>query len=265
MGSSEAQGAVKEPGSSAGPLRRAVRFARRVHDAAAPAPGPILRPVLRRVFDALWMSRELWEWAWRSFVATPLFLAQCESHGKDIRIDRLPYMLGRCRIRLGSNIRVSGLVAIQHSRKPGADPLLTIGSGVFIGHGCSFSIAERIEVGDYVSIGGGTFIADTNGHSHKRLDRPIWEDPADPEDIAPVIIEDNVHIGHGSVILKGVRIGARSVVGAHAVVRASVPPDSILAGNPARVAGWRAGAAPPPPAAPQGAAAAAAPSGPARR
>jgi acetyltransferase-like isoleucine patch superfamily enzyme len=51
----------------------------------------------------------------------------------------------------------------------------------------------------------------------------------------PVIIEDDVWIGMGAVILKGVRIGKGSVVAAGAIVTKDVPPNSIVAGNPAQV------------------------------
>ena len=45
----------------------------------------------------------------------------------------------------------------------------------------------------------------------------------------------DVWIGAGAVVLKGVTIGDRAVVGAHAVVTKDVPPDTVVAGNPARV------------------------------
>jgi maltose O-acetyltransferase len=53
--------------------------------------------------------------------------------------------------------------------------------------------------------------------------------------VRPVRIGDDVWIGTGAVILKGVTIGARAIVGAGAVVNRDVPPDVIVAGNPARV------------------------------
>ena len=51
----------------------------------------------------------------------------------------------------------------------------------------------------------------------------------------PVKIGDDVWIGQGAVILKGVKIGDRAIVGAHAVVTRDVPADAIVAGNPARL------------------------------
>lgn len=51
----------------------------------------------------------------------------------------------------------------------------------------------------------------------------------------PIVIEDDVMIGTRCIILKGVTIGARSVIGSGSVVTKSIPADSIAAGNPCRV------------------------------
>jgi len=51
----------------------------------------------------------------------------------------------------------------------------------------------------------------------------------------PVVIEDEVWIGYGALILPGVTVGTQSVIGAGAVVTKDVPPRTIVAGNPARV------------------------------
>ena len=51
----------------------------------------------------------------------------------------------------------------------------------------------------------------------------------------PILIEDNVWIGGGAILLPGVSIGRNAVVGAGAVVSRSVPASTVVAGNPARV------------------------------
>jgi acetyltransferase-like isoleucine patch superfamily enzyme len=50
-----------------------------------------------------------------------------------------------------------------------------------------------------------------------------------------VVIEDNVFIGTGSIILKGVRIGKNTIVGAGSVVTEDMPPNSVAVGNPCKV------------------------------
>jgi acetyltransferase-like isoleucine patch superfamily enzyme len=53
--------------------------------------------------------------------------------------------------------------------------------------------------------------------------------------MAPVELGENVFIGDGSRILKGVRVGTGSVIGAGSVVTTSIPDGVVAAGNPARV------------------------------
>ncbi len=52
--------------------------------------------------------------------------------------------------------------------------------------------------------------------------------------VGPVIIKDDVFIGRSAIILPGVTIGPRAIVGAGAVISKDVPPNSVVAGNPAR-------------------------------
>ncbi len=220
---------------------RLVRVARPVYHKVRNrglTPGPAAKHALAVATHAGLIVREALEWSHGALVATPFFLSMCAVHGEEVMVDRVPYVYGRCRLEVGSRIRVSGTISIIGSVR--GDPVLRIGDGTYIGHGSSFGIAQRIEIGRFVAVGSDTHIADTTGHSHRRLDTPIWMDPAEDRDVAPVVIEDNVHIGGRCIILKGVRIGARSVIGAGTVVRASVPPDSIVIGNPGRVAGFRA-------------------------
>jgi acetyltransferase-like isoleucine patch superfamily enzyme len=55
------------------------------------------------------------------------------------------------------------------------------------------------------------------------------------ERIAPVIIHDDVFVGHGAIVLGGTTIGEGSIIGAGSVMRESVPAGSIVMGNPAKV------------------------------
>lgn len=92
---------------------------------------------------------------------------------------------------------------------------------------------DSISIGDFVNVGAGTMIVDTDFHS---LD---WKDRRDGTDVAkkktaPVVIKDYAFIGTRSIILKGVTIGEKSIIGAGSVVSKSVPDGEIWAGNPAR-------------------------------
>ncbi|MFO1421907.1 MAG: acyltransferase, partial [Candidatus Competibacteraceae bacterium] len=55
--------------------------------------------------------------------------------------------------------------------------------------------------------------------------------------VGKIDIRDHVFVGHGSIILPGVTIGPNAIVAAGSVVNRDVPPDSIVAGVPARVVG----------------------------
>ena len=51
----------------------------------------------------------------------------------------------------------------------------------------------------------------------------------------PIVIEDGVWVGIGATVLQGVTIGKNSVVGANSVVTRDVPPNTVVAGNPAKI------------------------------
>jgi carbonic anhydrase/acetyltransferase-like protein (isoleucine patch superfamily) len=98
--------------------------------------------------------------------------------------------------------------------------------------GGTLCAAERITIGDRVTVGANCTIVDTDFHPPEVALRQISPNGAET---APVAIEDNVFIGMNCLILKGVTIGRGSVVGAGSVVTRDAPPGVIIAGNPARV------------------------------
>lgn len=106
-----------------------------------------------------------------------------------------------------------------------------------IGHHSGFNgvliyCQESITIGNYVKVGGGTRIFDTDHHSldweeRRSMDKKVKH--------SPIIIEDDVFIGTNCIIGKGVTIGARSIIAAGSVVVKSIPEDCIAGGNPCKV------------------------------
>jgi acetyltransferase-like isoleucine patch superfamily enzyme len=227
--------------NTAGKVRERKRFVRR-------ALKPIVRtflsghvPVIsitKPLFAALYRLhagvREGLIWARRFFWHEPLFRSQCASVGRGFRMEALPYITGRGRIVIGERVRLSGKSGIGFGNRKMGQPEIIIGDDTFIGHDCHFGVGESIRIGKHCLIARGVSVRDMDGHPLDAERRRAGESsPA--QGIRPVVIEDDVWIGVGAVILKGVTIGARSIVGTGAVVSKDVPPDSVVAGNPARV------------------------------
>jgi acetyltransferase-like isoleucine patch superfamily enzyme len=108
---------------------------------------------------------------------------------------------------------------------------IKIGSNVGISNSTIYC-CTNISVGNYVYIGGGCRIWDTNFHSIDPIERRHRGDKL--VESKPIVIEDYVFIGAGSIVLKGIRIGKNSVVGAGSVVTKVIPENEIWAGNPAK-------------------------------
>ena len=94
---------------------------------------------------------------------------------------------------------------------------------------------EEIVIGNYVNIGDGCLIMDTNFHStdwRERADRTL---DTKRKKSAPIVIGDYVFIGARAIICKGVTIGEKSIIAAGSVVIKDVPPNVIVGGNPCRI------------------------------
>lgn len=106
-----------------------------------------------------------------------------------------------------------------------------IGNNVGISNSCINSHIN-ITIQDNVNIGGDCKIYDSDFHSINFDDRITLPDKKYQS--KEVLIKNGVWIGAHSIILKGVTIGERSVIGAGSVVAKNIPPDEIWAGNPAK-------------------------------
>jgi len=106
---------------------------------------------------------------------------------------------------------------------------IKLGKNVLINYDCVLLDTGEISIGDNTLIGPGTKIV-TAVHSLEAEKRKDWS-----VSCVSVKIEESVWIGAGAVILPGVTIGARSVIGAGSVVTKDVPSDTLAVGNPARI------------------------------
>lgn len=113
---------------------------------------------------------------------------------------------------------------------------ISVGDDVAISSGATFSATESaITIGNKVMFGPNVTIMGGN-HNTSHIGRFMFDvHDKGPVDDVPVIIEDDVWVGTGAIILKGVRIGRGSIVAAGALVLRDVPPYSIVGGVPAKV------------------------------
>jgi acetyltransferase-like isoleucine patch superfamily enzyme len=120
--------------------------------------------------------------------------------------------------------------AIFRTLRKGAE--IQIGNNVRLS-GTTICSAKSVQIGDRCVIGSDVIIADTDFHS---LDSSIRCTNSDKENAlySPIEIGTDCFIGARTIILKGVKLGNRVVVGAGSVVTKSYDADSIICGNPAK-------------------------------
>jgi acetyltransferase-like isoleucine patch superfamily enzyme len=131
------------------------------------------------------------------------------------------------RLIAGRGVRISPHCVIR----VGGSGLLSLGTRTVVGHYTRIMAATQVRIGARCLISWNCSIFDSIGH-RMRLQS---QDEAEIE--APITIGDDVWIGPYCIIMKGVTIGDNSIIGAGSVIRRDVPPNSLVYGNPARVAG----------------------------
>jgi acetyltransferase-like isoleucine patch superfamily enzyme len=140
--------------------------------------------------------------------------------GRDVQIYNFVNLYG-CEI--GDETRIGTFVEIQ--------------KGATVGARCKISshtfICEGVRVEDEVFVGHGVqFINDR----YPRATRPDGTPQTEADwTLQRTVVRRGASIGTGAVVLGGIEIGARAIVGAGAVVTRDVPPGATVAGNPARI------------------------------
>ncbi len=143
-------------------------------------------------------------------------------------------------VQLGKNVKLANFInlygcVIGDNTKIGT--FVEVQKNAFIGKNCKIQshtfICEGVTIEDDVFVGHGvTFINDkypqaTNGKGGLQTEAD-WA-------VVPTVVKKGASVGSGSTILCNVTIGEKAIVGSGSVVTKDVPPNAIVAGNPARI------------------------------
>jgi acetyltransferase-like isoleucine patch superfamily enzyme len=170
-------------------------------------------------------ARLLWRYLWRRLL-TPA--------GRRWRSDG-PFFLGRgleLKIEPRGEIRFGRFVWIGDGTKIRChEGVVEIGDKTVMGQECTISAYQRVRIGDECVIADRAMFIDFD-HGIVETERPIRQQGIYKRDVE---VGNNVWIGYGACILRGVRVGDNSIVGTNSVVTRDVPANAVVAGIPARV------------------------------
>jgi acetyltransferase-like isoleucine patch superfamily enzyme len=175
--------------------------------------------------------------AWKAFDAAALVEDGCMLGPAACCVNKGP----RDRVHLGAQTVCRGTLRREHF----GDGRLTIGEAVYIGDDCIVSCCDSITIGSRTLLAHGVQVFDNDSHPTDRDLRArdwaaILEGSTRPSQAihhAPISIGEDVWIGFGSMVLKGISIGRGAVIAARSVVAEDVDPDTVVAGVPARPVG----------------------------
>jgi acetyltransferase-like isoleucine patch superfamily enzyme len=140
--------------------------------------------------------------------------------GKNVKIHKIVNLYG-CEV--GDNTKIGAFVEIQKNAKIGK--YCKISSHTFICEGVT--IEDRVFVGHNVTFINDKYPRSTNNNGDLQTEED-WK-------VDHTIVKKGASIGSGTTILCNVTIGENAIIGAGSVVTKDVPPNTIVAGNPARI------------------------------
>ena len=160
-------------------------------------------------------------------------LWRCQKVGEGVRVYGRVWVHGDGEVEIGRDVVLDGRLAPIELRT-GRDGRLIIGECARIESGASLEAEGRVELGARAWVGAYAKIIDNHFH-------PVTGDRSQRPTPGVVILEEDVTVGHGAILLPGAYIGKGTRVGPRAVVSKRVPPGALITGNPGHVEGVRAG------------------------
>ena len=135
-------------------------------------------------------------------------------------------------IRIGNNVHIvtarDRRVAISTWQFEEYEGHIDIGDNCLLCPGVRLDSGSNITIGNNCMLAAGSYITDADWHD-------LYDRTKSVGQTRPVLLADNVWVGDGATICKGVSIGQNSIIGAGAIVTSDVPANSIAAGNPAKI------------------------------
>ena len=148
--------------------------------------------------------------------------------GTRVRLWGTPSIRCTGKLSVGDRVRLNSTIATLEIGVGDAGSM-DIGASTFINYGCSIAATLSIQIGARCNIGTHVIMMDNDFHE---VD-PERRDHMPPS--APIVLGENVWLGARVIVLRGVTIGAHSVIGAGSVVASNIPERVIAAGVPAKV------------------------------
>lgn len=197
-----------------------------------------MRDIIKLAYKSVWMLLFLS----KSFLTTRIFRLKLwlnhVDYGKNVTsansITRLLIS------KSATGVKIGNAVAFNNYDGPSWNCKCCLqvkeGGKIIIGDNSGFNgvyiyCSLAVTIGEWVKIGGGTMIIDTDFHPLDFENRRCGFKGMNSK---PVVIEDDVFVGTHCIICKGVRIGSRSIVAAGSVVVKDIPNGEVWGGNPAK-------------------------------
>ncbi len=167
----------------------------------------------------------------RNFDREELEALGLRAFGEDVRIDRSVLFFEPGAVRIGSHVRIDVQCVITGE----AAASISIGDHVHLSCGVYLFGGGGIEIADHVGLSSRVAVYSVNDdYSGSAMTGPTLPDELRNVHRAPVKIGSHVVVGSGSIVLPGVVIGEGAIVGALSLVKRSVEPFTMVAGNPLR-------------------------------
>jgi acetyltransferase-like isoleucine patch superfamily enzyme len=154
--------------------------------------------------------------------------------GRRLRLDGLAFIGPGCslEVRRGAVIQLGRWSWLGHGCKVRChEGIVSIGAKSVLGQECTISAYQHVSIGRECVIADRVMLIDFD-HGMVEVERPIRLQGIYKRDVR---VGNNVWIGYGACILRGITVGDNAVIGTSAVVTKAVPENAVVAGVPARV------------------------------